>query len=132
MNLDALSAARPATGARMIPLEQKERLLKAIAHAPRELTHFTQGEVHSTVSARHVERWLNEIADEGLIDKGEDGYYSITAQGRRALEPANIAPSRYYGNASTTARYVSEISKVPARGEGAMAAYRIKSLGFGA
>lgn len=112
----------------MIPLEQKERLLKAIAYAPRELKHFTQGAVHNTVSARHVERWLAEIADEGLIVKGEDGCYSLTDQGWREREPSNLAPSRQYGNASPERPpYVSEI-KPPARGEAAMVAYGLPSL----
>lgn len=85
--------------------EHKEKMLRRIAHSPRNFEAFSEGKVHSTVSARHLLRYLNEMIEDGLI-RFDGDLYRITSSGRASLEPVNIVPPRCYGPMSTQGGYV--------------------------
>lgn len=110
---------------------RQAQMLRAILHTPRTAKFFTHG---GEISPHVAECYLQAMEDDGLIEAPSraDGAYKVTAEGRAFLSALpEIAPSRYYGNASTKERYVSEMRE-PARGAGSMVAYSLKSLGLGA
>lgn len=85
--------------------EYKTKMLLRIAHSPRTLLDFTDGEVHSTISARHIQRYLSELVMDDLIVY-HDGLYSITKNGLLANRPPNLTPPKTWGPMSTSGSYV--------------------------
>lgn len=104
-------------------------MLRSIQHTPRPERSFTNGflGVHPSVSICD----LAALEDRAFVESSASGVYSITQAGEFQLaNQPGITPAQSFGPLSTTGTYESEISKVPARGEGALAAYRLPSRGF--
>jgi hypothetical protein len=79
--------------------EFKHRMLRCIAASPRPLVFFTEGDVHATVAARHIEAYAAEMVADGLIFEREAKFY-ITEAGQAYLDrPTVTAPARYFLNA---------------------------------
>lgn len=103
----------------MVSFEHRVRLLRACEARPRVLTDFTQGEVHETVLAKHIERWLDDLRAQGLLLL-HDGWYHITAAGIDELVSLTAAPSkaisRVHCNAAMRQPYVPPQWQVRAGG----------------
>lgn len=83
--------------------EHRTRLLRGIAHRPRNLLSFTDGD--STISPRHIESYLDSMVAEGLIVLAGDLYH-ITAAGLAELnKPTTVATARVYCSAQMTEPY---------------------------
>jgi DNA-binding PadR family transcriptional regulator len=61
------------------------RILGMLVERPRRLKDFTDGEVTLQVSARHVERWLQDMVGEGLVVHTKADEYRLTEAGRDVL-----------------------------------------------
>jgi hypothetical protein len=85
---------------------QKTKILRMVGMKPRALVEFTEGDIVSTTSNRHIERYLAEMEEAGLIEKNRDRWH-ITNAGAAELNalPA-VVPSRIYTHAASTLPYV--------------------------
>lgn len=103
----------------MVTIEHRLRLLRACEVRSRTLTDFTQGDVHTTVLAKHTEKWMNELCADGLLALHGDRYY-ITDAGIRELAalsaPPSMAASRAHCNAVMRQPYVPPAWNVRAGG----------------
>ena len=85
--------------------EIKHRMLKCIAQEPRPLLFFTDGAVHETVLASHIETYAAELVDEGYIFLN-DGRYYITGCGQAYLDkPTTMTEPRAWCAAATAGNY---------------------------
>jgi hypothetical protein len=78
-------------------------MLRAFAHAPRNLQFFTNGNA-SGLSPHTAQMYADDMQDRGYIECDERGTYSATPLGLAYLDShRETAPSRLIGNWSTPA-----------------------------
>lgn len=112
-------------------------ILRCIAHAPRtlhSLTHMERSTADIQLAPITIRLYIKRLSDAGLIDEParEGGAYKVTLAGQVHLDDLmRITPSVLICPASMKEPYRSEF-RPPARGEGALRAFRLPSLGFGA
>jgi hypothetical protein len=86
--------------------EQKSKILRMVGMKPRTLLDFTTGDLVGTTSNRHIERYLAEMEEAGLIEK-QGERWAITNEGAAKLNALpDIVPSRIYTHAASTQVYV--------------------------
>lgn len=85
--------------------ERKTRILRTLTLGARHSHRFTEGEVSATISARHLQRYLDELVEDGLVTESRQ-LYAITDAGHQALAaPLDIVPARLFHPASTKGPY---------------------------
>ncbi len=109
--------------------QQKTKILRMLSMQPCALKAFTEGDLVSTVSNRHIERYLGEMLDDGLIEHRGDKYY-ITEDGlAKIADQPGIVPSRIYTHAASTQPYVPPKWNSPRPGADDHKRYSSRGLG---
>lgn len=104
-------------------------MLAAIAQEPREVRYFTDGRVQNPLTEKTCCMYLDSMALDGLLACEGDNY-SITPEGLKTLEASRLTPPAQYTN-STTQGYYTQRWATPARGDAALRAAGIRSVGLG-
>lgn len=108
--------------------EYKHRMLKCIGQEARTLLFFTEGPVHSTISARLLEHYLDEMKADGLIFEHEAKYY-ITEVGRAELNrPTTKAEPRVWCSATIQDHYIPPPRVSPRLGADQHQQYRSRGV----
>jgi len=111
--------------------DTRRGMLAAIAQEPREVRYFTDGRVQNPLTERTCGIYLDAMVVDGLLTCLEFGdTYAITKKGLEALEASRLTPPAQYTNATTQGRYTQRWA-APARGEAAVQAAGIRSVGIG-
>jgi hypothetical protein len=90
-----------------VSTEQKHKILRTLAHSPKHLRYFTEGE-HGVmaVSPRHMERFIDELELEGMLVRCPK-QLRITEAGKEEIaKPTSIASPVKVCAASTKEPYV--------------------------
>jgi CTP-dependent riboflavin kinase len=105
---------------------QKSKILRMVGMKPRDLKSFTEGDLLSTTSNRHIERYLAEMEEAGVIEKKGERWH-ITEAGTEVLQAMpEVVPSRIYTHAASTLPYVPPVWNVR---EGGNAHQQFRSRG---
>lgn len=95
----------------------KTRMLRCIAQKPRAMIFFSEGNTAQTVSIRHLLKYAQELAADGLIYR-EDGLMHVTDEGIAEVnKPLELTPPRTICAATTKETYRTPRSYTREAGE---------------
>ena len=104
-------------------------MLRCIASEPRTFKFFSEGAVHATVAARHLETYLAEMQAAGLIAVLDGKYFPTDAGIAELTKPTTKAEPKTWCACSTEGTYKPKAWPVRAGGADHE---QYRSLGFGA
>lgn|GEM_PF-4180495 len=105
----------------------KPKMLRMIVDKPRVMRDFSEGSVAQTVSARHLERYAEELIAEGLVIEEDGKFYPTDAGTAEVNKPTTFATSRAICAASSRDTYKPQWA---ATRVGADQHKQYRSLGF--